>query len=419
MTKFHKFHLLGITGAFSLVAMATVGTACSSSDNVVAVPETPDAAVVDTGVAANTDSGPQNTSDATVQPAVLAAPDPCSGVPEPRSCCLGKNAYGGLAGTDKTCGPDHNEECCGIDDVPTSTFNRMNDPTLPATVPGFHLGRYLVTTARLKVWMDEGGGLQANAPPVSPNPGSGAHPVAELAAVTGWQSDWNPGGKACGGVGCLAADASELATRVYKDPASDGPGCTLDHYPDHPNYPASCIGYYEAVAFCAWDGGYLITEAQYESALRGGTDQRQYAWGSDAPDTLDRSVHCLNGGGIWNDDLWCTNPSQNPFAQDVGYSRNGQGKYGTYDLQGNLLNITADEQGDMPATCTNDCVNRPTPTPNREVARGISYAYPNNLGPDAYTDMISKRPVTGRKNFWGANFGFRCAYPDGISKAPK
>lgn len=359
-------------------------------------------------------------------PAVLPSPDPCAAVAGPRSCCLGELKYGGLAGTDKSCGPTGSDSCCKFDDVPGGTFNRMNNPAFPATLPEFKLGRYLVTTARFSVWMDEGGGLQANAPPVSPAHGSGAHPT--LGAVTGWQAAWNPGGTACGGVGCLAQDLAELKTRVYKDPASVGAGCTLDHYPDQPKLPVSCVGLYEATAFCAWDGGYLITEAMWEYATRGGAEQRPFAWGGQFPTGLDYAVYCIQGGGTWGIDLWCDNPAA-PFWMDVGSSKMGQGKFGTFDLQGDLVNLTADDgpsvPAPMPVPCSNDCVNRITPDPNRVVARGIGDLYPDNLagltypgvdaGPDAGFvvggDMITGRPLTFRKNFWGAEAGFRCAYP--------
>jgi formylglycine-generating enzyme required for sulfatase activity len=335
---------------------------------------------------------------------VLASnPDPCDGKQEPRSCCLAKLKYGGRGGADNSCGPDGNESCCKFDTVAAASFNRLNDPTLPATVPEFKLGTYLVTTARFKVFMEEGFALQSKHPPTSPAAGSGAHPT--LGNTTGWQEAWNTG---CGGDGCLPKDDADLTLRVYKDSASDGWGCTLDHYPQQPNYPMSCIDHYLANAFCAWDGGYLITEAQWESAARGGAEQRPYAWGTEEP-TLDHSTFCATGGGEWNVDLWCTNPT-NPAPSNVGSARKGKGKYGTYDLMGNVLNWTTDDQGAPPAECTNDCVNRADV--NRAVARGIAFQYPNNLQPDAYSGMMSKRPITVRKNFNGTNFGFRCAYPN-------
>jgi formylglycine-generating enzyme required for sulfatase activity len=372
--------------------------------------------------------------EGTVEP-VDNIQDPCSdkaltvgfpdaGIPPlnmPRSCCLSQKVLGGRAGADNTCGPNGDEDCCKADQIPGGTFNRMNDPAFPAFVPNFNLGRYLVTTARFKIFMEQGFALQKKHPPTSPAPFSGSHP--SLGAITGWQEAWNEG---CGGDGCLPQNEDELDFRVYKDAASQGWGCTLDHYPQHPRYPMGCVDLYLANAFCAWDGGYLITEAQWEYAVRGGGEQRTYAWGSAAPN-LDNSVHCAQGGGTWGVDLWCTQPA-NPLPFDVGHHVAGQGKWGTYDLQGNMMNYTTDDASidangnldpsKLPVPCTDDCVNR-API-NRSVARGISFQYPNNLEPQSvYGELVSKRPITVRKDFNGTNFGFRCAYPDGWGQGAK
>src|SRR6185503_7394575 len=45
------------------------------------------------------------------------------------------------------------------------------------------------------------------------------------------------------------------------------------------NKPMNCVTFFEAFAFCIWDGGRLPTVAELELATRGGSEQRPQPWG--------------------------------------------------------------------------------------------------------------------------------------------
>ncbi len=52
--------------------------------------------------------------------------------------------------------------------------------------------------------------------------------------------------------------------------------------------PMNCINWFEAYAFCIWDGGFLPSEAEWLYADVGGSGEREYPWGSEPPGTASK-----------------------------------------------------------------------------------------------------------------------------------
>lgn len=216
------------------------------------------------------------------------------------------------AGLAATCGGA--KDCCASNVVPAGTFNRSNDGAFPATVSSFKLDVYEVTVGRFRSFVNAGKGTQAS----PPAPGAGAHPTI---ASSGWSSSFDAN---------LPASTAALKAALACDAA----------YPAWSNAPAgnetkpmNCVSWFEAFAFCAWDGGRLPTEAEWNYAAAGGSEQRVYAWGASIDQT--KAAHDCSGRGQGT----CVFSDLRPVGS---FSPQGDGKWGQADLTGNVWEYTLD-----------------------------------------------------------------------------
>jgi formylglycine-generating enzyme required for sulfatase activity len=184
--------------------------------------------------------------------------------------------------------------------VPCGVSNR------PATISDFRLDKYEITIGRFRAFVNAGKKSSAAAPP----PGSGANPHTP---GSGWDAAWNH-----------FLDDQSLAGRQNWT-ASVGA---------NENKPMTQMTWYEAFAFCVWDGGRLPTEAEWKYAATGGDQQRLYPWG-DTPWNNNLSLAiggCLYGGA------GCTDASVAP----VGSAPAGNARWGQADLAGNAMEWVLD-----------------------------------------------------------------------------
>jgi len=260
------------------------------------------------------------------------------------------------------CGANRDDDCCHLTDVPAGTYHRSYDvaadsasgtTNFPATVSSFQLDRYEVTIGRFRAFLEAGMGTRAN-PPAT---GAGAHPKL---AGSGWDAAWTAN---------LKANTAELAGSLTCD--STYPAWT--DRPDANEYrPMSCITWYEAMAFCVWDGGYLPTEAEWNYAAAGGDQQRAYPW-SDPPGTT-TPIGTLYAS--FKDGTNCVGDDMPGCALTdlvvVGTKPAGNGRWGQADLAGNVWEWLLDVLDNYPTPCI-DCASLTSSISTDRVIRGGSF----------------------------------------------
>jgi formylglycine-generating enzyme required for sulfatase activity len=162
-----------------------------------------------------------------------------------------------------------------------------------------------------------------------------------------------------------------------------------------PDYPRTCITWYEADAYARWRGGRLPSEAEWEYAARN-TDGRLYPWGNDFDSA--RLNYCDN----MCPNAWRDKHDTDGFARTapVGSFESGQSWVGAYDMAGNVWEWTS-EWYDAGYHLRDNAIDPLAPNKGIEkVLRGGSWNMPGLFSRTAYRDGVLP-------DSWSSIIGFR------------
>jgi formylglycine-generating enzyme required for sulfatase activity len=308
------------------------------------------------------------------------------------------------------CGSKKNESCCASPLVCGGTYYRTytNDGTCPtgeadpAIVSSFRLDKYLVTVGRFRQfvnawnrgWMpDQGSGKHTHL-----NGGLGLADITHPGFAE-WEQGWQ------------SSDDTGLTLTVVDCPGIKNAATWTPAPGNNENLPMNCINWYEAYAFCIWDGGFLPSEAEWEYAAAGGIQQREYPWGSAVSGmACPGRQYAIFGCNYPNGPGLCSGASSGlGICEDfshiapVGFANLGAGAWEQLDLAGSLQEWTMDWYVLQYMSPCSDCAYLTAdalgPNPER-VTRGGSFY-------DPLSDVVPTfRSHTGAAHL---SVGFRCA----------
>jgi formylglycine-generating enzyme required for sulfatase activity len=265
-------------------------------------------------------------------------------------------------------------------------------------VSSFRLDKYIVTVGRFRQFVAAWNNGAGYTPPA----GSGRHTHLNgglgLAAgpTVDARATFEPGWAASNDIN-LAPTNANLA--VYSD-------CTWTASPgSNENLPIDCVNWYEAYAFCIWDGGFLPSDAEWEYAAAGGSDQREYPWGSTAPGPA--SEYAVYGTWPNGDSCYYPTGVLTPCAGSttnmarVGTATLGAGRWGQLDLAGEINEWAFDWYTNNYADPCVDCAQLSAGS-TRVIKGGNWNDDTSSLLP---TNRAGNNPPTERNDY----IGFRCA----------
>jgi sulfatase modifying factor 1 len=335
------------------------------------------------GITPPVSAGLGGSADQAGEPPSIVAPDAGGTTGDSTGGAAGSQAgssstpHPSCVGLPSTCGSSSDKDCCASSLISGGTFARsfdgltFTDASYPATVSDFELDSYEITVGRFRRFVAVYAQDMIAA-------GSGKNPndTGDL----GWDPNWNQS---------LVKDTTTLnkalrcaSIATWSDPALDAAS---------ENLPITCLDWFEAEAFCTWDGGRLPTEAEWNYAASGGAEQRAYPWSvAAAPSAIDHS-NAVYGEAT-------------SLLLVGSKSPQGDGKWGQADLAGNVREWTQDWYVNPYSNPCHDCANTTTASGVvQRVVRGGEYSYESGVS------LLSSTRGASEPFVHDSGTGARCA----------
>jgi formylglycine-generating enzyme required for sulfatase activity len=199
-------------------------------------------------------------------------------------------------------------------------------------------------------------------------------------------------------LGTYRLDRAEVSRRAYQRCVQAGvckpPRVTdLDARMALPNHPVSGVTFGEAQRYCAWLGGRLPSEAEWERAARG-SDTRRFPWGGHWNSRV-ANHGSMGPGGVQPDGFL--------HAAPVMAFPDGKSAYGMLNMAGNVWELTADRYAHDYYARSERVAPRGASEGSERVIRGGSWrSVPHLL-------RVTQRGALAEHES-RPDVGFRCAY---------